>query len=222
MWDIYIYFVLLTVNACLWGAKLGHLSPGIKVLGVAILTTLAMESFAFYLMEQNTNNLFLYHMLIPIQYILYTVVFLFSLSRPREKKVLLASIPLYLLVIILIMLLLQSTVEFNSYARVLNNILISGWALLYYREVFTGFRIVNLTKEPMFWVSTGLMFFSLGSFFVDGLMNHIIETSSELGETLYYIKVFLGFLLNTTFLFAFLLSKRVSAGQEVSCTVPKA
>lgn len=208
MWEVYIHFILILLPLALWLIRFKKLNAELKLLGTTICITFFIEGYAAYLMFQLTRNLFLYHWLIPVQYVLFSSVFFVALTNETHKKVILLSIPLYLLLVILFTFTLQPPTEFNSYARLLKNILITGWTLLYYKEIFTSLKVVNLNKEPMFWVSTGLLFFSLGNFFVDGLMNYLLSLSYELAHTLNYIRVFLGYLLYITFLIALLLSKK--------------
>ncbi len=208
MWDIYVYFIQLALGLLLWALKFRHLPVGLKILGYTLLLTLLAEGYAAYLMFQRTTNFYLYHFLVPLQYTLFSCLFYSELKGGRARKTVLASIPLYLLVSSLILLLLQETSEVNTYARLLKNVLIICWAFLYCREIFLGLTVVQLEKEPMFWVSTGLFFYSLGNFFVEGLMNRILEVSYALAHALYFISIFLGLLLNITFLVAFALCGR--------------
>lgn len=205
MWEIYIHFslVLLPLALCLF--KYRALGADLRILGITIAVTLLIEGYAAYLVFQLTRNLYLYHLLIPIQYTLFSLVFYKALEGATSRKAILVSIPLYLLTVLLITLHLQTTSEFNSYARLIKNALLACWALLYYQEVFRDLRVARLDREPMFWISTGLFFYSLGSFFVDGFMNYLLALSYETAHTLYYISVFLGYMLYATFLIAFIL-----------------
>ncbi|MDX5483203.1 MAG: hypothetical protein LPK07_16100 [Hymenobacteraceae bacterium] len=205
MWVIYIHFALVLLPLVLWSVKYKDLGMDLRILGFAMAITLLVEGYAAYLVFQLTRNLYLYHLLIPIQYTLFSLVIYQALEGITARKTVLVSIPLYLLIVLLITLHLQTTTEFNSYARLMKNALLACWTLLYYREVFKGLRVIRLDREPMFWISTGLFFYSLGSFFVDGLMNYLLGLSYEIAHTLYYISVFLGYMLYITFLIAFVL-----------------
>jgi len=212
MWDVYIYFSLLLLSLIFWIIRFKHLQAGLRILGLTLLINCIMEGYAAYLMFHMTNNLYLYNILIPVQYALYALVFYTGLVGGKEIRLILLSIPLYLVVTLLIILHLQTFSEFNSYTRLMKDVLIACWALLYYREVFTGLRVIRLHKEPMFWISTGLFFYSLGSFFSDGFMDYLLGLSYKMAHMLYYINVFLGLLLNVTFLIAFMFSKNHSRG----------
>jgi hypothetical protein len=60
------------------------------------------------------------------------------------------------------------------------------WILLYYRQLFIQLKIIKLEREPLFWISTGLLFYAFGSFFVEGLMKELIDYSLALASKYYY------------------------------------
>jgi len=208
MWELYIHFGLLLANLLIWAIGFRHYSYALKLLGVTLLVTLLLEGYAAYLMLEGIRNLYVYHLLTPLQYALYAFLFYLMAGSSIHKRLILFSIPLFALVSFLLSGYVQQTNEFNSYALSLKNILLVGWALLYYRDVFMRLRVNRLETEPFFWVSTGLLFYSLGCFFVYGFMNQLIKTSHQMTLTLYYITLFLGYLLYITFAVAFVLHRK--------------
>jgi len=220
MWDVYVYFSLLFLSLACWLSRFRDLSPALKALGVPLLATLVMEGYAAYLMFQMTNTVWLYHFITPVQYTLYAFVFYHGLAGAGIKKTVLVSVPLYLLASLFIILQLQSSSEYNSYARLMKDALIVCCALVYYWEVFTKLQVIRLAREPMFWVSTGLLFYSLGNFFADGLMNQLLEQSYRLAHAVFYINVFLGLLLHATFLVAFWLTREQPAVPPCKTVLP--
>lgn len=203
MWEIYIHFSILLLALASFVVNLPKLQPELRLLGLTLGITTLIESYAAYLVFQLKVNLFLYHWLIPIQVVLFSLIFHRTLHTPGFRKLILFSIPVYLIFACYNTLYLQPLSEFNSYSRILKNILLTCWALFYYKELFAELKVKALSKDPMFWVSTGLLFASLGSFFSDGLMNHLLSLSFEMAHALNYINVFLKYFLNLTFLVAF-------------------
>jgi hypothetical protein len=82
--------------------------------------------------------------------------------------------------------------------------LLAAWVLSYYRELFVLLHVSRIEQEPLFWISTGLLFYSLGDFFVEGLMNYMISHSMELAQKFYYVYYLLNILLYLSFIMAFL------------------
>lgn len=210
MWDIYFHFGFLLGALIVWGLKFRNFNLHLKLLGFVILATLLIEGYATILMLQRIRNLYLYHYLTPLQFSLFSYIFYLILEDSRSRKIILYSIPLYLLISFLLTLQVQGFSEYNSYALSLKNLLLTIWVLLYYRETFTSLKVVRLTRDPMFWISTGLLFYSLGSFFVDGLMHYVLGESFEMANALFYISIFLGYLLHGTFFIALILETKRS------------
>jgi len=208
MWELYLHFGLLFLNVMLWGSRFTSLKPELKLLGVNLLLTLLLEGYAAYLMLQSIRNLYLYHFLTPVQYCLYAFIFYLTAYSTKKKYLILSSIPIYIVSSALITVYIQDLTQFNSYALSLKNVLIVCWVLLYYHDVFTRLKVERLELEPLFWVCTGLLFYSLGSFFVYGLMNQLLRQSHELTLPLYYITLFLGYLLYLMYLVAFFLKQK--------------
>ncbi|TXK33748.1 hypothetical protein FVR03_18770 [Pontibacter qinzhouensis] len=215
MWEMYLHFFCLLLPLCLWLSRFRLLPGSLRVLGVALTLTLVLEAYAAYLALQLTRNLYIYHLLIPLQYILLTLVYYFTLRQRTNRRLLLLSLPLYLVLVSWLTVRFQGTGEYNSMARSFKNVLLSCWCLLYYRETYLGLYPRDLLREPMFWVTTGLLLYSLGSFFVDGLMNRLLLRSYQQAHTAYYLSVFLGYALHLFFLVAFLLvGKPVGTGHQ--------
>ncbi|WP_066835864.1 hypothetical protein [Rufibacter ruber] len=207
MWSVYIYFAFLALSVVVWSLRFKHLDTPQKILGLCLAITLLVEAYAAHLMFQKINNSFLYHLLIPLQYLFLSGVFYVALSGKRIRRAILLTLPVYVVAVLIFFLTVQTILEYNSYARVLKNVLVVAWVLFYYREVFIGVKVSRLEREPMFWISTGLLFYSLGNVFVDGLMYYLIHQSYSWARPIYLINVFLGILLNLTFLISFLVKR---------------
>lgn len=206
MWEVYVHFCLLLLNILVWVTRYRYFSTALRLLGWALLFTALVETYAAYLLLNKIRNLHLYHLLTPVQYAFYTLVFTQALEGRKLRYLLLLSIPLYVLTSVLITLFVQGLSEYNSYALSLKNVALVCWVLLYYRDVFARLQVVRLNRHAMFWVSTGLLFYSLGSFFVDGVMHYVLSESFKMANALFYISIFLGYLLHGTFLIAFVLA----------------
>lgn len=207
MWDIYLHFALLLANLLLWGTRYRSLAGPLRILGATLALTLLLEGYAAYLMWQLTRNLYLYHLLTPLQYAGFALTIYLVLTPGRPASAVRLSIPLFLLAS-LVFALLQGTDTFNTYASSLKHLLLAGCAMIYYHDVFSHLAEERLYTAPMFWVCTGLLFHSLGNFLLYGLMNTLLVESFALAHLLYYFSEFLGYILYLTFLVAFLLGSK--------------
>lgn len=212
MWPVYFHFALLALNILLWLVKFRYLNTSLRLLGLLLLLTLLFEVYAAFLMFNQVRNLYLFHYLTPLQYVLTALLFRSTLHSVRFRTIITYSIPVFLVISLLISLTVQGTNDYNSYALMLKSLLTTCWVLCYFREIFSGLRLVRLETEPMFWVSTGMLFYALGSFFAEGLMNYLLLQSYPFALQLYYLSVLLGYLLYSAFLVALLLAKPADQG----------
>jgi len=191
MIDVYLIVFFLSLLTLVFLLKLKTATYEQKILGITILIALPVEVLGGYLQSKGINNLFLYHILIPIQYCLYSFIFYIAIKSVLLKNLIFYSIPVALLFsLVLFILDIQTVDTYNSYTIALTSFLTCIWILGYYRQVFTPLEIIYLEREPLFWISTGLLFYSLGCFFVDGLMKELILNYPKLAK-FYYYKVFL-------------------------------
>ena len=186
MIDVYLNIFLLFCLLCLFLIKRKVLTLEQRIIGLLIIVTLPFELYAGYLQSFNSNNLFVYHILIPIQYCFYAYLYYRYIAFKIIKKLILASIGLVITAAVVLALTIQPLTNYNSYVIILTNFLLCAWVLSYYRQIFVQLTIVNLKQEPLFWISTGLLFFALGDFFVGGLMKALLEQSLVMARWYYY------------------------------------
>ncbi len=205
MLDVYITLSFNVIILLLFALKYTETSYEQKVLGFLFLVTLPFEAYGGYLQSFKANNLYIYHVLIPVQYAFYALIYYYCIESRSVKKSILVSVPLVVVVAMGLAFTIQPVSSYNSYVIVLCNLLILSWILIYYRQIFVPLKIIALGREPMFWISTGLLFYCLGSFFVEGLMKQMIEQSPEMASR-YYYSIFMGLVsfLYIMFIIAFL------------------
>jgi hypothetical protein len=150
------------------------------------MITLPFELYGGYLQSFKLNNLFIYHVLVPVQYAIYSLIYYLRIDSGSIKKIILLSVFLVAAAALVLALTIQPLHSYNSYVIVLSNFLIVMWILLYYRQLFIQLKIIKLEREPLFWISTGLLFYAFGSFFVEGLMKELIDYSLALASKYYY------------------------------------
>lgn len=205
MIDVYLNISFLTILLLLFFIKMKQLTQEQKVIGFIVLVTLPLELYAGYLQSYTINNLFIYHILIPIQYSFYAYIYYCYLEFKIMKKLILGSIILVLGAAAVLAFTIQPPDTYNSYVIILTNFFICIWVLTYYRQLFVQLKITDLKTEPLFWISNGLLLFALGDFFVEGLMKALLDQSLRMARwNYYYIYLPLLCTLYITFIISFL------------------
>ncbi len=190
-------------------------SWGFRLFSSLLLTTVFVEVFAISwkwgmykgpFWDFSPSNLWIYNaFLIPRH--LCTVLFFFSVQNSSAiKKILLLSLPLFIIFSIVNYFFIQTPFSVNTYTVVLSNSIIIMTVLLFFKQVIDEERVINLVKASEIWIALGTLVYYTGTlpFFV--LFNTIIESNSPLLMPLLYINDGLNVLMYSLYLTAFLCS----------------
>jgi len=97
---------------------------------------------------------------------------------------------------------------FNSYPYLLSSLLLVGWVLAYFQQLLRAEESVSLIREPVFWISTGLLFFNLGLFLYLGLLNYLVAMDLGWARRFSLVSYLVNILTYSLFLVAFLCPTR--------------
>lgn len=157
-------------------ARYRQLTPNLRYLTLSIICfLLPLDSVGVLLMTLDQNNLFL----LPIYSIgelwLLALVYRQTLESPAFTRVmpwLVGGFTAYAVVDSW----LAGVMEFRPWQQVLQSVLILWLPGLYFRKLLNELQVVSLLREPMFWVSTGLLIYFSGylliALFSDYLLYH--------------------------------------------------
>ncbi|HEX9959233.1 MAG TPA: hypothetical protein VGA96_18325, partial [Fibrella sp.] len=186
MVEIIVFFGLAGICLVLFIIRFHQLSTAMKWVGIAHgVNVLSLVVGQIMMMRGTKNNLFIFHFALILIYAAYATAFYYAIDARRIQRLILVSIGLFGTAALGFMATIQPLKEYNSYALTLANLLLLGWALTYLYTSFSEVKFVSLEKDPFFWVSIGLLFTSLGNFFVSGLMSYLIRESREYASKLY-------------------------------------
>ncbi len=151
---------------------------------IYLLINLVSEFVCVYLKSKKIDFLFVYNLVILIEYISVISLFSSEIISIKIKQIAKVSILVFALFSLYNIAFLQEYFAFNySYnIRSLLFILIIGY---YFIELYLNLNIKNVTNYPDFWIGTGFFIFCIGSFFVMGLNFVLSELDYELSNTLY-------------------------------------
>ncbi|RIV27109.1 hypothetical protein DYU11_01980 [Fibrisoma montanum] len=203
MWDTLLYLTMLGVCTVLYVLNYRILTPPLQALTLAITATFVITGYGVYVWRvENRDNLYVFHFLPVAQYVAYGLMFRGMLAQTVIQRLISVTIVLFSVVSFGISLTIQPWNQYNSYALTLFNTLIAYWAGHYLWRIFIDSKISSLEKEPLFWISAGLFFTSLGNFFVQGLMNYMISVSNQYALLVYWIQELMNFIVISIFLLA--------------------
>ncbi len=203
MWDFYLAFLLHAVNIAVFIWKYRKLSTPLKVIGYTILINLAFDIYSASLALKGINNLFLLHAQTIVNFttigIFFTLIF-----RSRFMMLYWVLFPFFLAFGLYNMVRLNTSTHFPTYTLIIKNAVFIMLCLGYHASLLSKPVPVHIYRHPYFMVTFGLLLASMGSFFIEGLMNQLLQQSREhalkfyltgaMLNYIYYVSVAISFL----------------------------
>jgi hypothetical protein len=176
----------------------------LSLFSLLLLSCIVVEYVGWDMAEKNLKTTRLYNFFTIFEFVVYLVFFRLIFSRRSIKTALLVSIILYILISVLNVFFFQGMNTFHTYTYVLGCMLIVVYSIIYFYFLLRLPESGNLTKNPFFWIVTGLMFYYTCTFSLYGLNNIITERVGYYDKLLTIIGDLLNDLLYSLFIIAFL------------------
>lgn len=204
MWQVYLNFSLLSVIILLFIWKYNYISVSQKIIGYLCVVNILFHSIAAYhFIYTKQNNQFVFHILTPIQFTLYSFFYYKLFIERSIKRVILLSIPLFILTSFYISFTIQKIDSYNSYSLSLQNILLVIWSLLYFIKIIENDKFTIASFPSNIIIVTGIFFFCLSDFILESLMSYLIKNDNKDSILLYYLSEILSFVLYCFFIVSF-------------------
>lgn len=169
MWLILlkIYIVLLAGVSIIGISRYRIIDTPAKIIVILLTLTTISETLAQILSLTIKNNLLVYHIFSPIQFVLLSLFFNYQISffKKHYIGIVLAVIGLVLSVINSIFIQHPLT-TFNSYFLVVESILVIGMTLCYFYDFLNTTHITKQFTTPHFWMACILLLFWSFTFFI--------------------------------------------------------
>ena len=159
---------------------------------------------ALYLAKKGTHTIPLYNISGIIEFCFYLWIFYNIIKSIRIKKIIILFIVGYPCLSILNMLFFQGINNFNSITYSLGCLIIIIFSIFYFFELFSAEESYRLSKDPAFWICTGLLFFYSVSFPVYVSVNLMKHFTPKLGDLISFVIVVLNIVLYSLFCVAFI------------------
>ncbi|WP_305030739.1 hypothetical protein [Hymenobacter convexus] len=176
------------VAAALIGAlRFRYLPNNLRCLAYLVWFILPLDLIAYALMLQQRNNLFLMPLCAIGEFGLLVLVYAKTLRSPaftRASPWLVGAFGAYVLFDSFSAGMLK---EFRPGQQVLQSVLTLGLVGLYFRKLLHELRVQQLKREPMFWVSAGLIIYCLGYLQIALFSNYLLRYSDQLNMTVWMV-----------------------------------
>lgn len=173
-------------------ARFGQLTLGMRYLVGLIWFGLAIELVATILAKcYHTPNLFLFPIDAAGEFLLLSLMYRGALQSPGFSRVqpwLAGGVIFYAVVS---SVLLPDASHFKPGLHVVENLLLLLLVGLYFRKLLNELRVQQLARDPMVWVSAGLLFYCLGKLLIVLFSNYMQHYSKQLNLTVWAVHALL-------------------------------
>lgn len=128
-----------------------------------------------------------YVVLKPIEYGLYVAIFGYCQKGKPYRTVAWASVG-----VLATFGLYELFFDLDNYSAATNVILVEGiftlvLVLNYFYELLFSDEVIYITREPLFWLATALLFFYAGNVVVTGFYHRLYDYSPSIAKSMYYV-----------------------------------
>ncbi len=152
-----------------------------------LFTFMVEAGSAFYSYYLKKSNHFIINLFSFISFSFYFFLFYKTFEERKFRTFIYVVIFIYLLFSLCDIFFIEGFYYFNIYSFCFGSILIVLCCLLYFARLFTANELINYFTIPMFWISTGLLFFYVGNLVQVSLMNYIIKNHLDPDGSIYQI-----------------------------------
>lgn len=156
-----------------------------------LFITVVVEFTGWWLTIHNGSWKFaLYNVFTALEFIFYAILFFTYLNRPALKKVIRWFFPLFIAGFFINILFIQGLNKtFNNYIFLLGSFCILVFCCFYFYESIQSEKIEEqLSKQPFFWVTSGLLINYLGSVIINALFEYLTTNNLQFeGRNIYII-----------------------------------
>jgi hypothetical protein len=184
------------VAALIGGVRLRRLQPSLRYLALGIIGfILPLEVLGLFLLLQHRNNLFLMPIFTIGELWLLALVYRATLQSAAFTRSLPWVVGGFATYAVLDSLVGADLTRFRPGQQVVQSILVLGFVGLYFRKLLQELAVHRLGREPMFWVSTGLLIYFLGYLQIALFSNYLLHYSDALNMNIWAVHSLLFILL---------------------------
>ncbi len=191
-----IYLVLILAATCILLLRYSVLASNLKVLLLFTAVHFLTETLSLYIhygLGQQNNPV--YHFFAYTGYIILAFFFYRTFQTSLARWAVLISIPVYLALSFVYLLVWEPITEYCSLALMTNHFFMICCCFVFYRHILNFKEPYRPEKDRTFWIVTGLLFYFVGNFFIVSSYNYIRTHRPALLTDMYYAGYIFNYLL---------------------------
>lgn len=188
--------------------KWSSLNQTLRLLVFYLFFILVKESYGIYLAANSIPNLDVYNIARIVTYLFFFYIYFREYDRKLDKGIAVAFGILTTVVYFIDLLYINGLNQLNFYLTTTGGILVIITVALYFYQLARKLEYTNLSAAPMFWLSSGLLFYYSGTILIFSFFNDYMITNQKAPFPLWNINSVLLILLNLLTTTALLLASK--------------
>ena len=184
------------------------LPTNMRYLAALIGWVLPLNLLGFALLFLHRSNLFMMPVYAVGEFWLLALMFRQTLKSPTYSRAVPWLVGGFAAYALLDSLLAGTLDQFRPGQQVVQSVLVLLLVGLYFRKLLRELRVMELRREPMFWVSAGLLIYYLGYLQIAIFSNYLLHYSQQLNANVWMIHSFLFIILYSCYSLALWLPQR--------------
>ncbi|MDO7850116.1 hypothetical protein Q4S41_00815 [Hymenobacter sp. CA1UV-4] len=178
-------------------ARYRRLDRNMQYLLLLTLLALVVTAVAMWLRVRHRPNLFLFPIDTAIEFTLLALIYRHALRELPISRFILAGVGLFLLGTALTYRPRLDTLEFSPVQHFIEGVVVLTFVFYYFRREITRQVVTrHLERDPMFWVSTGLLLYFSGNLLIFLTSNLVLKYSPTISRHVWAIHALLYTFLN--------------------------
>lgn len=139
--------------------------PLIRALVPFLALSLGVEITGLITARMNIWNLWMYNFFTCFEFLFYSYVYSKLLVNGKWVRIIRYSLVVYPLLFLVNIFFIEGFLKFHTITYRIGSVMVVTWCCLYFRQLMTSTDYTPVLRNPVFWISTGLLFFYTGFFF---------------------------------------------------------
>jgi len=199
--------VLVQVGAiCVGGFRYRSLPRPLRLLEYLLVFSFVMTIIERILASHYINNLWAAHISTIVEFVIVLNIFSFWMKQHLKRLVLFGCLIGFIILWIISKLLFEPFSQFDGWTAAISKIIQITFSSILFVEVIKDSDI-DWTKDPRFWVTTGVIIYSAGSLFLFALFNKMLQISPVYLMMMWSLNWILAIIANLLFARSFLCKK---------------
>lgn len=180
-------FLPMVVAGIIGVVRFRRLPLNMRYLAALIGFVLPINLLGFILLSQHRSNLFLMPVYAVGELLLLALVFQHTLQQPAFGRAVPWLVGGFAAYALFDSLAAGNLAGFRPGQQVIQALLLLVFVGLYFRKLLRELQVKQLRREPMFWVSAGLVIYYLGYLQIAIFSNYLLQYSQQLNANVWMV-----------------------------------